>query len=174
MAADNLGLTAIEAAMLTYLVPPAIAALMLRSLSGRIAVFALATLTGTMVHELLHAIVGALTGARPISMSLFPRRSADGRGYVMGSVTFENLTWYNAAPACLAPLLGLPLLAFVAWLRVNGGWHFEALDILLWALLAPQFLTCWPSSTDLRLSLLSWPIYLAAGAIAWFVWFPHP
>lgn len=174
MAADSFGLTAGEVAVLTYLLPPAIGALMLRSLSGRIAVFALATLMGTMVHELLHAVVGALTGARPVSMNLFPRRSVDGRSYVMGSVTFENLTWYNAAPACLAPLLGLPLLVLVAWLRVSGGWHFEALDILLWAMLAPQFLTCWPSSADLRLSLLSWPVYLAAGAIAWFAWIPHP
>ena len=46
--------------------------------------------------------------ARPCNFTLIPRRGEDG-GYVMGSVGFTNITFYNAVPAALAPLLLLPI-----------------------------------------------------------------
>ncbi|WP_432263228.1 hypothetical protein [Cupriavidus sp. TMH.W2] len=173
MVIGSVTLSADQAATLAYLGPPAVGALFLRAISGRFATFALATLVGTIVHETLHLVLGAMTGARPVSMNLFPRKSPDGR-MVMGSVTFENLRWYNAAPACLAPLIGFPLMVWIAWLRAHEDWHFQLIDLAIWGALAPQFISSWPSSTDLRLSLISWPIYLAAGIGAWVTWFPYP
>ncbi|WP_225934846.1 hypothetical protein [Cupriavidus sp. EM10] len=83
-----------------------------------------------------------------------------------GSVTFENLRWFNAAPTCLAPLLGLPVVWLIAKARVAEAWSFEQWDLLIWAGLSAQLLSCWPSSTDLVQSLRSWPLYLAGVSLA--------
>lgn len=175
-AAKQIHLSAREIAALTYLSPAVGGACALRLVSGRFSVFALATFAGTFTHEFLHLVVGAITGAKPVSMDLFPRRGPTGR-MVMGSVTFTNLRWFNALPSCIAPLLGFPLMGLVAWIRVQHGWGFAVTtgtDLIVWALLAPQFESCWPSSTDWRLTLISWPLYLAAGAAIWFFWIAHP
>ncbi|HIH2745481.1 TPA: hypothetical protein ACYLN4_001165 [Burkholderia lata] len=174
--AAQLHLSDREIAALTYLIPAIGGAFALRLLSGRFSVFALATFAGTFTHEFLHLVVGAMTGAKPVSMDLFPQRGPTGR-MVMGSVTFTNLRWFNALPACIAPILGLPLVGLVAWIRVQHGWSFaetSGTDLIRWALLAPQFGACWPSPTDWRLTLISWPLYLAAGAAVWFFWIAHP
>jgi hypothetical protein len=65
-------------------------------------------LLGTFLHELMHFTVGLFLNARPCNFNLFPKKSPDG-GYVMGSVGFRNVTFYNAVPAAMAPLLLLPL-----------------------------------------------------------------
>ena len=69
---------------------------------------ALINIPGTLLHELMHFVVGLIMNARPCNFSLIPRRSEEG-GYVMGSVGFTNITFYNAVPAALAPLLLLPI-----------------------------------------------------------------
>ena len=69
---------------------------------------ALINIPGTVLHELMHFIVGLFLNARPCNFSLIPRRNEDGN-YVMGSVGFTNITFYNAVPAALAPLLLLPI-----------------------------------------------------------------
>ena len=61
---------------------------------------------GTVVHELLHWIVGFLLNAQPVSMSLWPRRISD-RQWALGSVSFRNVRWYNAIFVGLAPLLAI-------------------------------------------------------------------
>jgi len=87
-----------------------------------------------------------------------PRRT--GRTWELGSVTFANLRWYNAAPAALAPLLVLLVPLAVAWWRTRGHWHFGPADLALTLLLAPQFLSFWPSPIDWKLALRSWPYLL--------------
>ncbi|WP_051293740.1 hypothetical protein [Pseudoduganella violaceinigra] len=86
----------------------------------------------------------------------------------LGEVKLANVRWYNAAPTALAPLL----LALIPWaiavLRTRQGWHFTPLDAGLAFLIAPQFLACWPSATDWKLSLRSWPLLLL-GATAWWI-----
>ncbi len=62
---------------------------------------------GTVLHEFLHFIVGMILNARPCNFTIFPKRSPE--GYVMGSVSFRNMTFYNAVPSALAPLLLLPI-----------------------------------------------------------------
>lgn len=71
-------------------------------------VCALINIPGTFLHELMHLMVGAFMNARPCNFSVFPKRSIDG-GYVMGSVSFSNITFYNAVPSAMAPLLLLPI-----------------------------------------------------------------
>ena len=55
----------------------------------------------------MHFIVGLLLNAKPCNFTLFPRRNEN--GYVMGSVGFTNITFYNAIPASMAPLMLLPI-----------------------------------------------------------------
>jgi hypothetical protein len=84
----------------------------------------------------------------------------------LGSVTFANLRWYNAAPAALAPLLVLLVPFAVALWRTRPGWQFEPFDLALTLVLAPQWLSFWPSPVDWRLAARSWPylIIIALGA----------
>lgn len=172
MLPDYLQLPDAAQAVIHYLWPAAAAAVLLKRLSGRYLLFSLLSLPGTFVHEFLHLTVGTLTGAKPVAMDLFPRRDGD-RGVVMGSVTFTNLRWFNAAPACLAPILGLPMIVGAAWLRVRGGWQFQWVDLAIWSALAPQFSASIPSRTDLRVSLISWPLYAVALGLCWYVLAPH-
>lgn len=158
--------------VLLYLAPAAAGAILLRMISSRGLLYSFVSLTATFTHEMLHLLVGSVTGAQPVSMDLFPKKDPEGR-LVMGSVVFANLRWYNAAPTALAPLFGLPLMLWVAWMRVRHGWHFRPADIGIWVALAPQFDACRPSSVDLRLSLISWPLFVVVAAITWWVWVPH-
>ncbi|VVP32222.1 hypothetical protein [Pseudomonas fluorescens] len=93
------------------------------------------------MHEKLHFAVGLLTMARPTSMSLIPVNEA-GR-LVLGSVGFVALNWMNAWVTALAPLLALPLVYGVASWRLSfGSQHFQWVDLLIWLLIAPQYLNC--------------------------------
>lgn len=69
---------------------------------------ALINIPGTLLHELMHFFVGLILNAKPCNFTIIPRRGETG-GYVMGSVGFTNVTFYNAVPSALAPLLLLPL-----------------------------------------------------------------
>ena len=69
---------------------------------------AVVNIPGTFLHEMMHFLVGLFMNARPCNFTLLPRRGNDGN-YVMGSVGFTNITFYNAVPASMAPLLLLPI-----------------------------------------------------------------
>ncbi len=108
--------------------------------------YAIALWPGTLSHELLHFLAGALTGARPVSISLLPRRQANG-GWELGSVSFARLRWWNSVPVGLAPLALLPA----------GGWIF--IESVSWPLVsatsaglkfaaAQCLLAGWPSRRD--------------------------
>jgi len=151
-----------------YLLPAAVLALVIAYLSRLHPLFFLLTLAGTICHELAHLLVGLLVGARPVSMSIIPRRVAGpGRRshWQLGSVSFTRLRWYNAAPAALAPFGILLLPLAVAWWRTRGDWHFTSVDAIIALLLAPQLLSFWPSGTDWRIAARSWPLLLLAGVI---------
>lgn len=68
----------------------------------------LVNIPGTILHELMHFTVGLILNAYPCNFTIFPRRGEDGN-YVMGSVGFRNITFYNAVPSSMAPLLLLPI-----------------------------------------------------------------
>lgn len=68
----------------------------------------LINIPGTTLHELCHYFVGAILNAQPTSFSIFPKKDEYGN-YVMGSVGFRNVTFYNALPSAMAPLFLLPI-----------------------------------------------------------------
>jgi hypothetical protein len=114
-----------------------------------------------------HYCAGLLTLARPRSFSVMPRRT--GPEWTLGSVGFENLRWYNAAPTALAPFLILAIPVIVAAVRVAHPWSFAWADLAIAFLLAPQFLSFWPSRQDWVLSLGSWPYLVLAGGGYWLI-----
>ena len=147
---------------LFYLTPSLCLAAAIWVLSQRYVVFTLLQLPGTLCHELAHFLAGFLTFARPVSLSIIPRR--EGKSYRLGEVRLANARWYNSAFTALAPL-GLALIPWgIAVLRTRGAWHFTPLDAGLAFLIAPQFLACWPSATDWKLAVRSWPLVLIAAA----------
>ncbi len=150
--------------VLVYLAPSAALAVLISVLSRRHPVFFLFTVAGTICHELAHFIMGWLTGARPASLSIIPRRT--GATWQLGSVSLTRVRWYNAAPAALAPFLILLIPVAVGWWRTRALWHFEPIDIAIAFALAPQFLSCWPSRVDWRVAARSWPYLILIGAIA--------
>jgi hypothetical protein len=149
--------------MLLYLAPSAALALLIRLLVSVHPVFFLLTVAGTLCHELAHYVVGLLAGARPTRLTILPRRV--GPEWELGSVTFANIRWYNAAPAALAPLLVIALPFAAAWSRTRPGWTFGAVDLALAFALAPQFLSFWPSKVDWRLAWHSWPCLVGIGTM---------
>ena len=162
--------------MALYLVPVGALALLMRIATGAHPAFFVFTVAGTLCHELAHFLVGLLTNAQPVGLSVMPRwigrgkRGTGKRYWELGSVTFANLRWYNAAPAALAPLLVLAIPLAVAWWRVQS--RYGPVDLALALLLAPQLLSFWPSFVDWRLAARSWPWVpiVVAVALAWWSW----
>jgi hypothetical protein len=123
---------------------------------------AILALPGTMLHEMAHVCVGVLTFARPTSVSLWPRRE---RGlFVLGEVRFRCVGYFNGAPVALAPLLLLPL---VAWLFL-GTVHAWSGNLLFWAtggyLTAVLLRALIPSSADVRVaapSIMAYAVFCA-------------
>jgi hypothetical protein len=161
------------AELLLYLAPSMALAFLIWMLTALHPLFFVFSAAGTLCHELAHFSVGLLLGAEPTGFSIVPRRQ--GRTWELGSVTFANLRWWNAAPAALAPFLVLLVPLAAAWWRTRGDWHFSAADLLLTLLLAPQFLSFWPSPVDWRLALRSWPwaVLAAVAGIGLYAWHHH-
>jgi hypothetical protein len=151
--------------ILIYLAPSLLLALLIRALAVRHPFFLLFRLAGTICHELAHFVAGKVTGARPATFTVIPRRIV--RGWELGSVRLTNVRWYNAAPSALAPFLVVLVPLAVAWWRTRSGLDFQWIDVALAFAVAPQFLACWPSATDWKLSLRSWPYLLIAAAAWW-------
>jgi hypothetical protein len=154
--------------VLLYLIPSAALAVVIRILAGTHPFFFLFTVAGTICHEMMHFLVGWLSGARPAGLSIIPVKQ--GGRWLLGSVTLTRVRWYNAAPAALAPILIIAIPFAVAWWRTGPGWKFAPVDLPIAFALAPQFLSFWPSMVDWRIALRSWPyLFLIAGA-AWLAW----
>lgn len=136
--------------------------LLLHLLRRSMVLLSLAAFPGTLLHELLHFIVGLLLFARPSGFSVVPRRVT--RGYALGSVHFANVRWYNGCFIGLAPLLMLPLaLWLLAW-RMHGL-HALPVQEIAWAyLLATLIYASLPSWPDLKVAAASsWMLLLAMG-----------
>ncbi|MCX4151049.1 MULTISPECIES: hypothetical protein [Paraburkholderia] len=153
-------------AIAVYLVPAIAGAIGLSACFRANVVFALLALPGTVAHELLHWIAGLVSFARPEGLSVIPRRLPDGR-YQLGSATFANVRWWNAAIVSLAPLAGYPLACAVAAIRLRNGWAFHPYDLVIWFSLAQLTFASWPSLTDWHLALRSWPMLALGGLLAW-------
>ena len=126
--------------------------------------FSLLVLPGTICHELCHLGVGVLLRGQPRRFSVAPRR--ENGSYVLGSVSFARIRWYNAFFIGLAPLLLLPLAygGFSLLEHASGfGWK-EGLGLFV---VANLLYASWPSWQDVRVaarSPIGW-LLLAAGVV---------
>ncbi len=154
-----------HADVLVYLIPSVLLALVIRFLAGTHPIFFALTVAGTLCHELSHWLIGLVSGARPSALTVIPVKK--GGRWELGSVTLTRVRWYNAAPAALAPLVILLIPLCVAWWRTAPGWHFQPFDLALAFLLAPQFLSFWPSWVDWKIAIRSWPYLFIIAGLAW-------
>ena len=111
----------------------------------------------TVMHEMAHFVVAFLTGGRPSSFSVWPRR--EGAGWVLGSVNAVP-TILSAAPTALAPLGWL-----VIGYYVMVFWNIRPMSVpeyLIVAVLYACSAACTPSWQDIKVavkhpfSLLLW------------------
>ena len=54
---------------------------------------ALVNIPGTVLHELMHFLIGGFMNARPCNFTIIPRRDPATGAYVMGSVGFRRRLW---------------------------------------------------------------------------------
>lgn len=134
--------------------------------------FSLISLPGTVGHELLHFLVGTLTLAKPVKVSLMPKFHRDGSA-TLGFVKFSNIRWYNALWVGFAPLLALPAALWLVYYRSAQIPPFSVGE-LAWSYAAASLTySCLPSKTDVDI-VLSKPagliIYLCSAAILCWTW----
>jgi len=128
--------------------------------------FSVLVLPGTLAHETCHLLLGLLLNGQPARFNLWPRR--DGNGWIMGSVSFGNLRWYNAFFIGMAPLLLLPLAwGLMTWrLGLGVAWRWqEGLAVYLIANLVYAALPSWVDVKAAAKSPVGW--LLLAGGLAW-------
>lgn len=109
----------------------------------------------TIMHETAHFMAALVTGGRPASFRVWPRRA--GRGWVLGSVAAVP-TILSAAPTALAPLGWLVIGYYVTLL-----WDIRPLWLpgyLIGVILYACAAACSPSWQDLKVAL-SHPLSLA-------------
>lgn len=102
----------------------------------------------TVMHELAHFVAALLTGGRPSSFSVWPRRVTG--GWVLGSVN-SIPTILSAAPTALAPLgwLVISYYLMLSW-SLRPVWVPEYLIVVvLYACSA----ACTPSWQDIRVAI---------------------
>lgn len=131
---------------------------------------------GTLLHELSHLLVAAVTGGRPVGFSIVPRRDAGrgGRGrWLLGSVTISRPGVFSAFPSALAPLL-LNVVAYQLFLNWRS-WFPSDLSHTLMMYLA-IYVICYssiPSGQDFKVAFsnpLGVLFYGLAGAGIWYWW----
>lgn len=130
--------------------------------------FALLAFPGVLAHELAHFSVGAVLGARPTTMSLWPKSLGNGR-WQLGSVAFSNLKWWSAPWTAMAPLLMAPISLTIAYWWIYPYWAANEFTIAFPALYvcATMFQASWPSTTDFEVALPGLVLIALVVAIFW-------
>jgi len=112
---------------------------------------------GVLLHEWAHFIASYLSFGKPDSIA-FNQKTIGGRR-VLGEVISKNIRWYNAAFIGLAPI---SLLLTIPWyLKKHQGNDVLLIDWLIAPALGSILVTAWPSSQDIKISLRSWPLFIA-------------
>lgn len=142
-----------QGALLAYLAAVAAGLWVLHQARRSFWLLSLLALPGTLAHELCHWLVGALLNGQPVRFTVLPKR--EGRGYVLGSVAFAHLRWYNAFFVGLAPLLLLPLAYGLFRWRLAAQPAFSWPEALLAFLFANLLYGAMPSWQDLRIAARS-------------------
>lgn len=128
--------------------------------------FALLAWPGTVAHELAHAAIGFILGAKPCDFSLSPKAMPNG-SWQLGSVSFANFHWWSAPPTAMAPLLLAPLSVGLAAEWVAPVWDSGEPLGALWRLGFCTLLlqASWPSSTDFRVAAPG--LVILGGLLIW-------
>jgi len=133
-------------------------------------------LPGTLLHELSHLVVAAVTGARPVGFSIIPRREGNGGAgerWRLGSVTISRPGPISALPSGLAPLT-LNVVAYYLYAGWASWFPRDLPHTLLMYLVI--YLFCYssiPSGQDVKVALSSPTgllLYAALCGGAWFLW----
>lgn len=139
-------------------------AVFIRALRGSLLVFSILSLPGTFAHEMMHWLTGFFANAQPCGINLIPSRV--GNSYVLGSVSFRNISWYNGWIVGLSPILLLPGAYFIAVLHERLGWSI--IDVTLLYLAAQLLMSCIPSTQDIKIAFTkSWWILILLILAAW-------
>jgi len=111
---------------------------------------ALINIPGTFLHEMSHYLAGLLLNARPTGFNLLPFKRDE--SYVLGSVGFSHIRFYNAVPAALAPLLLLFAgYYFNEWFFAHA--HISYISYTLYVLLQTIIIeNAIPSSADFKIA----------------------
>ena len=156
-----------------YLAAVIVTAVLLHCLRRTPRFFSLVSLPGTIGHELLHFLIGTLTLAKPVKVSLLPKFHRDGSA-TLGYVMFSNIRWYNALWVGFAPLLALPAALWMVYWRCAHipplQWHE-----LAWSYVAASLAySCLPSQADVEI-VMSKPagllVYLGGASMLCWAWF---
>lgn len=102
----------------------------------------------TVLHELAHFLVALVLGARPSSISVWPKRLADGSRQ-LGSVVFEARA-LSAAWVALAPL-AWAVVAYYLVSRPSSGQVMQ--ELMSGTCCAVLFSACIPSAADVHIAL---------------------
>jgi len=125
----------------------------------------IANFIGTFFHELAHLATSILTFGRPVKISLFPKKQEN--GYVLGYVESNNITWYNALPISLAPLMLIPAAFYFKeyfFTFVDKNLYTYFLEVFITATLLENAI---PSSQDFKVAFsnVGFIIYIAIGLL---------
>ncbi len=129
-------------------------------------------LPGTLLHELSHLLVAAVTGGRPVGFTIIPRRDGP-RRWVLGSVTISNPGPVSALPSALAPLL-LNVVAYYLYLGWSTWFPTDLPHTLLMYVAIYVFsYSSIPSGQDLKVAVSSPAgvlLYGGAVGVCWWRW----
>ncbi len=131
-------------------------------------IYMLSIWPGTVAHETLHYTAGLLAGAKPVAFSVIPRRKLEG-GWLLGSVAFARLRWWNSVPVGLAPLALMPAGGWV--FLESTAWPLLSVQSTGWKLAAVQCLVAgWPSPKDWAHAIVGLMVLAALAMGAWLAW----
>lgn len=157
-----------QGAVLLYLAAMAAVLWLLNQAKRSFWLCSLLALPGTICHEACHWTVGKLLHGEPVRFTVMPKR--EGRGFVLGSVAFKNLRWYNAFFVGMAPLALLPLAYGLLLWRLGSHPRLAWSEAAVVFLLANLVFAALPSWQDLKIAARSpvgWVLLGAALVVGW-------
>lgn len=118
---------------------------------------------GTVFHELMHFSIGLILLAKPTLFSLIPKKTNE--GYTLGSVSFQNINFFNALPTSMAPLILIPISLYLIF--ISFAIDNELIKIPLAFLITNLLISSKPSSADFNIMFSSkFGIFLYLGIIS--------
>lgn len=148
------------------LAPGVLLAIASRALFPHIFFQILFRLPGTLAHELCHFVCALLSNAQPANLTIIPHKATDGN-WTLGSVSCNNIRWYNGFLVGLAPLL----LFGVLYISMPKKLELSASLAAYWLLTAALLPSAFPSRTDLKVTAISLvPVFIVALLALLFFW----